>query len=259
MSNESSHPVWTRLLDQAHTHFVSGNTKQDSLALLGPLEAQAQVLANLHYQVYNGGFRQWVDNGYATSFKPTFAALQAIGTPAAAKVIAILNALEPFLLIDTEDRGFAGEYWLVESEEPWMSDDEDEDSGFDDYEETCEGWDIAEDSDTIYYALEDFPAEIEAWLASGAPDNSSNLPEPDAPEATPHKAPVASEATPRYPAVRVQISGQDGNALMVIGSIQAALRKAGVTSAERSAFATEATSGDYNHVLRTAMAWVTVS
>jgi hypothetical protein len=64
--------------------------------------------------------------------------------------------------------------------------------------------------------------------------------------------------TPKYPHVTVQLTGTDGNAFAVIGKVQQALRRAGVSPEEIAEFLTEATSGDYIHVLGTAMAWVDV-
>jgi hypothetical protein len=61
---------------------------------------------------------------------------------------------------------------------------------------------------------------------------------------------------PRYPEVQVQLSGQDGNAFAILGRTAAALRQAGVPQEEIDSFFAEATSGDYDHLLQTTMAWV---
>ena len=61
---------------------------------------------------------------------------------------------------------------------------------------------------------------------------------------------------PRYPEVQVQLSGQDGNAFAILGRTTAALRAAGVSQEEIDAHFAEATSGDYDHLLHTTMAWV---
>lgn len=66
-------------------------------------------------------------------------------------------------------------------------------------------------------------------------------------------------AQPKYPGIEVQLPGQDGNAMSIIGSVTKALRSEGVSAEERSAFTTEAMSGDYNNVIQTAMRWVSVS
>jgi uncharacterized protein DUF4314 len=61
---------------------------------------------------------------------------------------------------------------------------------------------------------------------------------------------------PRYPEVQVQLSGENGNAFAILGRTAAALRQSGVPQQEIDAFFAEATSGDYDHLLRTTMAWV---
>lgn len=63
----------------------------------------------------------------------------------------------------------------------------------------------------------------------------------------------------KYPHVHVKLAGRDGNAFAILGSVQSALRKAGVDAGEIEAFFTEATSGDYDHVLQTVMQTVEVS
>lgn len=63
---------------------------------------------------------------------------------------------------------------------------------------------------------------------------------------------------PRYPDVTVQLSGDDGNAMFIIGKVARALRRAGAPAEDVAEFTTEATSGDYDNVLATAMRWVEV-
>jgi hypothetical protein len=63
----------------------------------------------------------------------------------------------------------------------------------------------------------------------------------------------------KYPKVKVKLTGQDGNAFMIIGRVSVALSDAGVSLEERNEFVSEAMSGDYDHVLQTVMEWVTVS
>ena len=63
----------------------------------------------------------------------------------------------------------------------------------------------------------------------------------------------------KYPEIEVELSGSDGNAFAVIGKVANALRRKGVSTADRAAFQKEATSGDYDNVLATCMKWVTVS
>lgn len=63
----------------------------------------------------------------------------------------------------------------------------------------------------------------------------------------------------RFPGVEVELVGQDGNAFTIIGRVSKALREGGATADEIVEFTAEATSGDYDNVLATAMRWVEVS
>jgi hypothetical protein len=74
------------------------------------------------------------------------------------------------------------------------------------------------------------------------PPSSRPMPE------DPHPAPL--------PEVQVPLSGEDANAFAILGRTAAALRKARVAQEEIDGFFAEATSGDYDHLLRTTMAWV---
>jgi hypothetical protein len=63
----------------------------------------------------------------------------------------------------------------------------------------------------------------------------------------------------KYPEIKVQLTGQDGNAFAIMGAVQKALRKAGVPQTELDEYYRESTSGDYDGLLQTAMRWVSVS
>jgi hypothetical protein len=64
---------------------------------------------------------------------------------------------------------------------------------------------------------------------------------------------------PNYPHVRVTLVGTDGNAFAVLGAVRKAPRRAGIAKDEIDAFYAEATRGDYDHLLQTAMRWVEAS
>ena len=64
---------------------------------------------------------------------------------------------------------------------------------------------------------------------------------------------------PRYPEVEVQLSEMDGNALSILARTRTALRRHGVPQEEIEEFQSEAMASDYDHLLQTVMAWVTVS
>lgn len=62
---------------------------------------------------------------------------------------------------------------------------------------------------------------------------------------------------PKYPEVTVRLVGEDGNAFAIIGRVRAALKRAGHQEAVEE-FTKEAQSGDYDHLLQTAMRYVEV-
>ncbi len=61
---------------------------------------------------------------------------------------------------------------------------------------------------------------------------------------------------PKYPDIEVQLIGEDGNALSIVGKVQTALKKGGAE--DHKEFWKEALSGNYDNVLFTVMKWVTV-
>jgi hypothetical protein len=62
----------------------------------------------------------------------------------------------------------------------------------------------------------------------------------------------------RPPEITVELIGHDGNAYAVLGKVRRALEGAGVDPAEVKEFMTEATAGDYDHLLATVMRWVEI-
>ena len=60
---------------------------------------------------------------------------------------------------------------------------------------------------------------------------------------------------PLHPEITVKLIGEDGNAFNILGRCQQAARRAGLPKDEIDAFIKEATSGDYDHLLQTAMRW----
>ena len=64
---------------------------------------------------------------------------------------------------------------------------------------------------------------------------------------------------PLFPEVEVNLSNCNGNAYALIGAVQKALRRAHAPVEALEEFRTEATSGDYDHVIQTCMRTVNVS
>jgi hypothetical protein len=57
--------------------------------------------------------------------------------------------------------------------------------------------------------------------------------------------------------VEVQLTGEDGNSFFILGKVSKALKKAGHADLATK-FMAEATQGDYDNLLRTAMKYVEV-
>ena len=64
--------------------------------------------------------------------------------------------------------------------------------------------------------------------------------------------------TPKYPNVTVvmDIDGPDGNAFAIMGAVSKALKNAGVSKEEITAYSMDSMSGDYENLLATADKWV---
>lgn len=62
----------------------------------------------------------------------------------------------------------------------------------------------------------------------------------------------------KYPEIVVQLSGEDGNAFMILGRVKSAMRRGGVSNEDQNAFLKEAMSSDYDNLLQTCMKWVEI-
>ena len=64
---------------------------------------------------------------------------------------------------------------------------------------------------------------------------------------------------PKYPQVKVQLVGEDGNAFAIIGSVIREMRRAGLTEEQREEYRVEAMAGNYDHLLQVTMKYVAVA
>lgn len=144
-------PTWKAILDGAYDRW----NRQDYLTLdypafvatCGAPERNAMLLGSLNYQVTNGGFRQWVDNGYGLLAHETISALRWVGGDNAAATIAMIQKIIPHIAFGRPNRGWA-DYWLRDE---WSDD--------------CIGEEIADHLDEGYYAIMDaLMTDIEAAL-----------------------------------------------------------------------------------------------
>lgn len=64
---------------------------------------------------------------------------------------------------------------------------------------------------------------------------------------------------PKFPHVEVELSGQDGNAMLIISRTTRAMERAGIDQKDIEAFVDEAMSGNYDNVLQTVMRTVSTT
>ena len=64
---------------------------------------------------------------------------------------------------------------------------------------------------------------------------------------------------PKYPNIKVKLIGKDGNAFSIMGRVTKAMQRNGVSKVIQDEFFRDASSGDYDHDLHTAMKYVQVS
>ena len=86
---------WDRLVNRAYQRVRTGDLRDvdrgEFYRRLDPVQREAVLLGEMHSQVVNGGFPQWVGNGYAAWIDEVLAAVQQIRTAAATKVHEILE------------------------------------------------------------------------------------------------------------------------------------------------------------------------
>ena len=63
---------------------------------------------------------------------------------------------------------------------------------------------------------------------------------------------------PKYE-VEVQLTGNDGNAFSIMGSVKNALKKAGASKEEIDQYLSDSMAGDYDNLIRVATDWVKVA
>jgi hypothetical protein len=183
------------LMDAAYDRWTEGDLKGTSryefLSLLDDTTRFAVVLGNLNYQVENGGWCQWVGNGYCVSYPFVLEALEALGTPIAKKVTAMVEtvglSLEQDVLDgDSESDGSMCNYWNEEAsgeyeEQCWSCNGSGENDGYDPddacSDEECKvcGGDgmtyeentppsFSDECDAFYKINEKFMVEVENFL-----------------------------------------------------------------------------------------------
>jgi hypothetical protein len=194
------------------------------------------LLGACHHQVCNGGWIQYFDNGYAskagrcrdsddiTLHREMLALLTKYGIHQTRTGAAVYPILREFRVVigdteEEEDDGGCGCQEVINGDELDALDDR--------YYKICDPW------------AKDLKVLAARWLKTGTNPIAAVSPAP----------PVTTPA----PRPRVKLAGRDGNAFAIMGTVSAALRNAGASEQTIRQYRQESMSGDYSHLLVTAM------
>ena len=151
------------LMDAAHEKWNDNLNYNQFIDMLPKAEKYAVLFGNMNYQIGNGGWYQWCDNGYCTRIKALVNALTEMNTDTSNQILKMLDVVKPTLKYDVldgskESRGCCTNYFKEKKRKYWDDDDDDDD---DDEHPNFES------IDTQYYELEDkFMEECEVFLAT---------------------------------------------------------------------------------------------
>lgn len=111
---------WQALMNVAYDRWHKNEwSYEEMLDACTQSEREAVLLGNLNYQVNNGGFIQWVDNGYATRIAEVVDVLESVGGSTISNIISMLNRVYPYLNEGFKNKGCAGEYFLRMDDEEY--------------------------------------------------------------------------------------------------------------------------------------------
>lgn len=114
-----------KLMTQAHDKWQNSKWSiAEFYSNLTPIERAACVLGHFNYQVENGGFSQWVFNGYAKAAEPfLFKILRNMNTPLSKKVTKLTEeALYKIELNDKKSNRYS--HYGEDEEDEYISTDE---------------------------------------------------------------------------------------------------------------------------------------
>jgi len=116
---------WQAIMSKAYDKWTDGLSYLEFLQTLERHELVAVVMGNLNYQVNNGGFQQWVDNGFALAAEQVLDVIRNIqaaeGTTDAERVHLVwlwdnVRNLIRFVDLKKPGKGFAN-YWIRPSKD----------------------------------------------------------------------------------------------------------------------------------------------
>ncbi len=79
------------IMEAAYTKWPTHGRYSDFLFEIGGVEKYVVLIGNLNYQVCNGGFTQWVDNGYGRHWQDVLRVLEKVGTDTAKRVAMLVE------------------------------------------------------------------------------------------------------------------------------------------------------------------------
>lgn len=125
------YPILEKIMESAYNKWDhNSQTHPEFFDSLTDVEKKVVAIGNLNYQVENGGFTQYVENGlfHHSAYETLRSFLDEIGTKESNEVLSILFFLAPDVDLNAESKGCMGSYWCYEKDEgAWNDDDDDED------------------------------------------------------------------------------------------------------------------------------------
>jgi hypothetical protein len=97
-THNDPYAVLQPIMDAAYAKWPKDGRYSDFLFEISGIEKYVVLIGNLNYQVENGGFTQWADNGYGLYWQDVLRVLEKIGTDTAKQVAALVGKVGKQLL-----------------------------------------------------------------------------------------------------------------------------------------------------------------
>jgi hypothetical protein len=240
---------WQRLIDLGYREWQKpenrnwsyGEMVEQAGETYGEFVKLLILLGACHHQVCNGGWIQYFDNGYASE------AGRGRDSDDITLHQGILALFTRYGIHQT--RTGAEVYPILREFRVVIGDvEEEEDGGGRACQEVINGDELDALDDRYYKICDEWAKELKVlaarWLKTGTNPIAAISPVP----------PVTQPA----PRPRVKLVGRDGSAFAIMGTVSAALRRAGATEQTIRQYRQESMSGDYSHLLATAMKYCEV-
>jgi hypothetical protein len=90
-THNDPYAVLQPIMDAAYAKWPKDGRYSDFLFEISGIEKYVVLIGNLNYQVENGGFTQWADNGYGLYWQDVLRVLEKVGTDTAKQVAALVE------------------------------------------------------------------------------------------------------------------------------------------------------------------------